>query len=185
MANKDNQELMQKYVSDQLALEKHVNEAISGQMNTAKQDPEANTQFTQFVATLKGHISSLEARLTALGGNPASPIKEVGAAVLGTAAAVIDKVRADEISKNLRDDYTALNLSIISYLMLHATATAVGDSETADLAQRFAKDHADFVMWINKNISRFVVKELQDSGASLDMSAQNASQTIQDYVWGQ
>jgi len=61
----------------------------------------------------------------------------------------------------------------------------VGDQETASLAQRFAKDNADFVVWINKNISRFVVKELQDSGASIDMSAQNASQSIQDYVWGQ
>jgi ferritin-like metal-binding protein YciE len=182
---KDNQDLIRKYVSDQLALEKHINEAISGQMNTAKQDPQANQQFTQFVATLKGHISTLEARLDALGGNPAGPIKAAGAAVLGTAAAVVDKVRADEISKDLRDDYTALNLSVISYIMLHATATAVGDQETASLAQRFAKDNADFVVWINKNISRFVVKELQDSGASIDMSAQNASQSIQDYVWGQ
>jgi ferritin-like metal-binding protein YciE len=182
---KDNTDVVRKYLSDQLALEKHINEAISGQMNTAKQDPDANQQFTQFVATLKGHISALDARLDALGGNPAGPIKAAGAAVLGTAATTIDKLRADEISKDLRDDYTALNLSVISYLMLHATATAVGDSETADLAKRFAKDHADFVMWINKNIARFVVKDLQDSGAELNMSAQNSSQSIQDYVWGQ
>ena len=48
---------------------------------------------------------------------------------------MIDKIRAEELSKDLRDDYTALNLSAISYVMLITTSLACGDRETAELCK--------------------------------------------------
>ena len=182
MTDKD---VLRKYVSDMHATESHIRQAISEQMTLANKDPEAKQKFTEFQATLKAHLSSLEARLKVLGGNPANPIKDAGATVLGAAAGLIDKVRANEISKDLRDDYTALNLSVISYMMLNATAKAVGDQETATLAEQNAKDNADFVMWINNNIARFLVKDLQDSGAQLNAAAEQASMSIAHDIWTQ
>src|SRR6478752_1830891 len=166
-----NEQILQKYLGDMHALETHIQTAIDKQVKLAENNAEAKQKFAEMSGTLKGHLSALEARLKAVGGSATHPVKEAGAAALGVAAGLIDKVRAEEISKDLRDDYTALNLSLVSYVMLNATALALGDRETASLAERNVKDNAEFVIWINNNIGRFVIKDLQDSGASI---AQNA-----------
>ena len=179
----NNQEILQKYVGDQHALESHILQAVDKQLKLAANDPEAKQELDQFVGTLNAHLSALEARLKGLGGSATHPVKEAGAAVLGAAAGLIDKVRAEEISKDLRDDYTALNLSVISYMMLNATALALGDHETATLAETQGADNAGFVMWINNHIARFVIKDLGDSGASIDPTAQKASETAAKRIW--
>jgi ferritin-like metal-binding protein YciE len=181
----DNQQVLQKYLGDMHALESHIQTAIDKQVKLAENDPEAKQKFAEMSGTLKGHLSALEQRLEALGGSATSPVKEAGAAVLGLGAGLIDKMRAEEISKDLRDDYTALNHSVISYVMLNATALALGDQQTADLAERNVKDNAGFVVWINNNMPKFVIKDLQDSGASIDQSAVEASQAAVKRVWNQ
>ncbi len=178
-----NEQILQKYVGDQHALESHIHQAIDKQVKLAAHDAEAKAKFQEMSSTIQRHLESLETRLKALGGSATHPIKEAGAAALGVAAGLIDKVRAEEISKDLRDDYTAINLSIISYVMLNATALALGDHETATLAERNVKDSADFVVWINNHMPKFVIKDLQDSGASIDNSAVTASEEMVKRVW--
>ncbi|HUS14514.1 MAG TPA: DUF892 family protein [Chloroflexia bacterium] len=178
-----NEQILQKYVGDMHALESHIFQAIDKQVKLAENDPEAKAKFAEFTGTLQGHLTSLEARLDALGGSATSPIKDAGAAVLGIAAGLIDKVRAEEISKDLRDDYTAMNHAIISYIMLNATALALGDNETAALAERNVTDLAGFVVWINNHMPKFVIDDLRDSGASIDGGAVAASQAAVKRIW--
>ena len=178
-----NEQILQKYVGDQHALESHIFQAINKQVKLATNDAEAKAKFQEITATLQRHLDSLKTRLDALGGSATHPIKEAGAAALGVAAGLIDKVRAEEISKDLRDDYTAINLSIVSYIMLNATALALGDHETATLAERNVKDSADFVVWINNHMPKFVIKDLGDSGASIDSSAVAASEAMVKRIW--
>src|SRR5947209_8021922 len=99
----NNQEVLQKYVGDQHALESHIVQALDKQLKLAEHAPEAKQKLSEFVGTLNAHLSALEARLTGLGGSATHPVKEAGAAVLGVAAGLIDKVRAEELSKDLRD----------------------------------------------------------------------------------
>jgi len=178
-----NEQILQKYVGDQHALESHIFQAINKQVKLAENDPQAKAKFQEITATLQRHLDSLKTRLDALGGSATHPIKEAGAAALGVAAGLIDKVRAEEISKDLRDDYTAINLSIVSYIMLNATALALGDHETATLAERNVKDNADFVVWINNHMPKFVINDLKDSGASIDSSAVAASEAMVKRIW--
>ncbi len=180
-----NEQILQKYLGDMHALESHILQAIDKQVKLAAHDPEAKQKFSEITGTLKGHLTTLESRLKAVGGSSTSPVKEAGAAILGVGAGLIDKVRAEEISKDLRDDYTALNHSVISYIMLNATALALGDQETASLAERNVKDNAEFVIWINNHMPKFVIKDLQDSGASIDQNAAQASQAAVKRIWGQ
>ena len=49
-------------------------------------------------------------------------------ALLGAAAGAIDAVRSEKVSKDLRDNYTALSLGNISYVMLISTALACAQS---------------------------------------------------------
>ena len=180
----DQKTLLQKYLSDMLSLESHIFQAIDKQVKENQEEPDVQARFQQFSSTLETHRNALQARLQALGGAANQPVKEGAAAVLGVAAGVIDKFRSEEVSKDFRDDFTALNLSLISYEMLYTTALALGDRETADLASRNVKDNAQFVMYIQQIMPKVVVSELKKNHeVSVDESAiQQANQLVED-LW--
>src|SRR6476660_5166609 len=107
----DSKTILQKYVSDLLALESHIYQAIDKQVKENANDQEVNSKYSAFATTIKSHRDALASRLESLGGAANSPVKEGVAAVFGVAAGIIDKFRSEEVSKNLRDDFTALSLS--------------------------------------------------------------------------
>lgn len=180
----DSKTILQKYVSDMLSLESHISQAIDKQVKENNDDPEVSTKFAAFAQTIKGHRDSLETRLKQIGGAANSPVKESVAAVMGVAAGVIDKFRSEEVSKDFRDDFTALNLSLISYEMLHTTALSLGDKETADLAAQNIKDNAEFVMWIQKIMPSIVLRDLKKNHeVTPDQSAVEATQKIVAEIW--
>jgi ferritin-like metal-binding protein YciE len=168
----DNQQVLQKYLGDMHALESHIQTAIDKQVKLAENDAEAKQKFAEMAGTLKGHLSALEQRLEALGGSATSPVKEAGAAVLGLGAGLIDKMRAEEISKDLRDDYTAASLASISYVMLQTTALACGDQQTAELAKTQLGETVKMLQWIARSIPAVTVSDLQaERDVTLDTSA--------------
>ena len=124
------------YVSDMAALESHIEEALDRQLIEVKDDPDASAAVRDFHDMVKQHRDRLKALEEETGKTIGTPIKEVGAALMGKAAGIIDLLRSEGISKGLRDDYAAFSLAAISYSMLHTTATALGDSRVASLAER-------------------------------------------------
>lgn len=180
----DQKAVLQKYVSDMIALESHIFQAIDKQAKENESDQDVKQHFTSFAATLQNHQTALDARLKALGGAGNGPVKEGVAAIFGVAAGVIDKLRSDEQSKDFRDDYTALSLSLISYEMLHTTATALGDKETADLAASHAKENAEFVSYIQHILPQVIVKELKKNyDVSVDENATQQTKDLVGSIW--
>ena len=169
----ERQDSLQQYVSDMLAVERHILPAIE---NQSKDDryakyPQAQRLVHRIEATVRSHINGLEQHLKRLGGDPASPIKSAVTAALGVAATMIEKVRTDPVAKNLRDDYTVLNLTAISYTMLHTTGQALMDQQTADLALNFLMDYTPLIAAINEVVPEVVVSELRDETEILDPNA--------------
>ncbi len=169
----ERQDTLQQYVSDMLAVERHLLPAFE---NQSKDDrfakyPEARRLVNKIEATINSHINGLKQHLENLGGDAASPVKSAVTAALGMAASVIENMRTDPISKNLRDDYTALNLAAISYTMLHTTGRALMDDQTADLAAAFLMDYTPLITEINEAIPEVVVSELRDETEVLDPAA--------------
>lgn len=183
----DSKTILQKYVSDMLSLESHIFQAIDKQVKENQDDPEVSGKFAAFSQTIKAHRDALESRLKALGGAANSPIKEGVAAALGIAAGVIDKFRSEEVSKDFRDDFTALNISLISYQMLHTTALGLGDKETAALAASHVKDNAEFVRFIERQMPRIVVRDLkknhEEVRLSLNENAVQDTEKLIDEIW--
>ncbi len=180
----DSKTILQKYVSDMLSLESHIFQAIDKQVKENKDDTQVNSKFEGYARTMENHVSQLKSRLEQLGGAVNSPIKEGVAAFMGVAAGVIDKFRSEEVSKNFRDDFTALNLSLISYQMLHTTALALNDKDTADLAARNMKDNADFVMEIQRLVPAIVVRDLkQNHEVKVDETATSKSEEVISGLW--
>jgi ferritin-like metal-binding protein YciE len=159
-------ETLQRYVSDMLAVERHILEPVEAQVSDERfmKQAEAHTLVSDIQRTTQRHVELLEAHLKALGASSGSPIKKAAATVLGVGAAAIDKVRPDTVSVALRDDYTALNLAAISYAMLTTTGMALKSDATANLAENNLRETAQLIMRINQIIPLVVARELADEG---------------------
>lgn len=176
---------IQTYVSDMLALERHIAQPLQRQldMDDTRKFAGAHAVIAQIKALTDSHVTALEQCLEQLGGHAASPIKSAFSTLLGAGAAAIDSVRKTKVSKALRDDYTALNLAAISYTMLLATATGLGDATVADLAKRHLADYAQVIMTINQIIPEVVLQELQVDGENVQLGAGDVIRQQTNDVW--
>ena len=112
-----------------------------------------------------------------------TPAKEAISAALGIAAGLIDQVRTQQVSKMLRDDYTALSLAAISYHMLHTTGMALQDQATADLALRHLKDWTPIITDISHVVHGVVAQELQDDAHAVATGVAAESERITQEAW--
>jgi hypothetical protein len=167
---RDNQDILEQYVSDMVSLDKHILEAIERQLEDERTSeiPEARQIISTIKRTMDSHLEALRGELKALGGEESGPVKEAVSAVAGVAAGLYDKVRHDPVSKMLRDDYTALSLASIAYTMLHTTGLALQHQPVADLALRCLKDVTPIVVDISEAIPGLVIKDLQDQEVLID-----------------
>jgi hypothetical protein len=163
----DQMKELQGYVNDMLTVEVELHEALRRQ----KKDHDGLRNFGtahQIVAraedTVDRHLATLRESLKRLGGDESTLKKAVGG-ILGAAAGVYDKLRADStVSRLLRDDYTALSFATVCYEMLHTTALAMKDQVTADLALRHLKDYAPLIMALTEAMPEVLVEELANAG---------------------
>jgi hypothetical protein len=173
------------YVSDMLALERHILQPIQTQLsdNALKSSPAAVGLLRDMVSLVEAHIEALEARLNVLGGHSGSPLKSGVSSVMGAVAAAIDNVRKTEVSKDLRDDYTALCLGSISYTMLHTTARGLHDQLTADLAKRHLQDYATLIMRLSAIMPSVVLTELRELGVPVDAALVGEARQEEENAW--
>ena len=103
--------------------------------------------------------------------------------MLGAAAGVIDLVRTEGLPKNLRDDYTALSLAHIGYIMLHTTGLALDDREVAELAQQGFTDYAEALTRLQGIIPASVIAYFKQEGLpARDDVVPQVRRTIEE-VW--
>ncbi|MGH7580847.1 MAG: hypothetical protein ACREM9_11785 [Gemmatimonadales bacterium] len=161
----DKNEAINSYISDMLALEDHIDKAIRAQLEDLKAYPDVVAELRQIHRKVEHHISDLRdlsERRSA--GGMKEAVKRAGSAVLGAAAGVIDLVRTEGLPKNLRDDYTALSLASVGYVMLHTTGLSLDDMEVADLAHQGFRDYAEAVSRLQRIIPAAVVGYFAQEG---------------------
>jgi ferritin-like metal-binding protein YciE len=178
-----NQKTLSDWVGDVAAIETHIEEALDRQLKQTKDDAIAGPAVQAFHDMVKLQKDVVIALRDDLGGTAGSPIKQAGASILGKAAGVIDMVRAEGLSKSLRDDYTAFNLAAVAYTMLHTTAVALGDQRVATLAESHLRGYAGAIQKINHIISDVVVAELAKDKHEVRSSAAATTKKMVDKVW--
>lgn len=183
---RDANEAINSYVTDMLALERHIQTALKGQIEDFDDDyPDVVRHLRMIEREIEGHIDGLQVvseRRAESGQGLADVVKRAGSAVLGAGAAAIDFVRGEKLPKNLRDDYTATSLAVIGYVMLHTTALSLGDQEVADLAHRHLRDHGRNVMLLHNVIPGAVVSFLRNDGLAPRDVLSEVSRNIES-VW--
>lgn len=171
------------YVSDMLAVERHIRIPFDTQKNDhdVAEYADAADVVNRLVALSDMHVDALKSELERLGGQEASPIKSAVTEIEGFVAGAIDKVRKTKVSKALRDDYTALALCTISYSELLTTANGMHDPSVAAIAQRHLADYANAIMEIGECIPGVVIRELAATGLDVDSAVVDRSrQTISE-----
>jgi len=173
------------YISDMLALEQHITQPLQHQANDASvvRFAPAARVINEALAKQKARVDALQQRLEAVGGHAGSPIKSGVASALGAAAAAIGDARKTEVSKYLRDDYSALCLASAGYTLLHTTALALGDSATASLAQRHLTDTATTIMKISATLPVVCLAELREEGVAVDPSVATQAEQDVEKAW--
>lgn len=182
-AGDKNQKTIADYVGDMVALETHIEQALSRQVNEVKDDPIALEAVRGFHQTVKSQLETMTALQSELGSTAGNPIKKAGSALLGAAAGLIDMVRTEANSKALRDDYTAFNLAAMGYTMLFTTATALGNSRVATVSEKHLRGYASAVQRINHIIPDVVVAELTKDGHTVTGAAASTTRKTVDAAW--
>ncbi len=172
------------WVGDMIAIEAHIEEALDAQLKVKDQVPAAASSVQRFHDTTKANRDRLRAYQEKVGSTGGNPVIDAGASILGKAAGLIDRFRNDTLTKAIRDDYTAFNHASVGYTLLHTTAVALGDGETADLAAQNLKVHASNVQHINHIISDVLMEEITKDEYPIK-NAQAAAETRKaiDSIW--
>jgi ferritin-like metal-binding protein YciE len=162
---RDTKDTINSYITDMLSLEEHLDKAITGQIEDLKDDPQVVADLKAVQLWVQHHVSDLKQLSEARQATTATDaIKRAGSGVLGFAAGLVDLVRSEGLAKNLRDDYAALSLAAIGYVMLNTTALALDDREVADLASQHLRDYTKALVGLQSVIPAAVVRFLQQEG---------------------
>jgi len=164
----DVRDTVNSYITDMLALEEHIEKALSGQIKDFDEEyPRITAQLRSIHARCEQHIRGLKFLTEERGGAGTGfteAIKRAAAAIAGLGAAGVELLRTGKLPKDLRDDYTALNLAAIGYTMLFTTARSLDEDRVAELAERHLRDYADALMTLHDAIPGAVVEFLQRDG---------------------
>src|SRR6188768_4562631 len=104
MAESQNLDTVKTYVGDMYSLESHIEEALDLQLEKCRDHPKAYAAVRRFHGNVRTQRDAMKAHLDELGGPTGGALKAVVSAAFGMAAGVVDKVRAEAVSKCLRDD---------------------------------------------------------------------------------
>ena len=168
---KNPSDVLNTYLTDMHAVESHILEAVERQLNgdEIKAYPEASRAVRTLQTTLERHTNALQNLVENRDGKSIQgALKEALGDALGFAAGLYDKVRTDQVSRMIRDDYTAVSLAAVSYHMLHTTALGLKNDNVASMALRHLKDLTPILVDLSKVVCHVVAKELADEDKVFD-----------------
>jgi ferritin-like metal-binding protein YciE len=122
------------YIEDALALEESVVDQLDSMIGSVERSPALMELLQRHRQVNRLHVERLKSRLERLGrGTPIR--KRIEGMALTLMKSVSDILRTDAPGKVGRDAYILTQTQVAAYELLSRTATAAGDSETADVAR--------------------------------------------------
>lgn len=178
-------DVLRKYVSDMVAVVRHVHETIERQTKDgdASKFPEAKALLAEISVELNTQRNHLDGLAKELEAAHFAGAKEAVTAATGFLTGLYDSLRSHPISKDLRDDYVALTLCCVAYEMLHSTGLAVKHTQTAELALRHLQQLTPYVNRIGQLIPQIVVRELAERGVDVDLASADIAAKNNHEAW--
>lgn len=173
--NDKHQDNLKMYVNDVIGLERDIINAIEGQL-----EDDRITAISELTATLREAVGGAKSRIDRLkklseaeGGTFGAAIKEAATSVTGTLAGLYGKIREHPVSRMVRDDTIALNVTETSYTMLYTLALGVGHSGLADLALEGVKAAPPLILKLTDLLPGVVLSELAEDAPLANPAAES------------
>lgn len=177
---------LQRHVHDMLALIQGMVGALDMQLASSDlpRHQKAHALVTEARTTLDQQVLRLTELLAQLHWDGPSMVKSAASSVGGRTAGIFGRMRTNEVSRMMRDDYTALSLASISYTMLHTTGLSLHNDAVAALAQRHLGEITPLVMRFGEVVPGVVVRELAREvlPVDVDVSRDAVEHTRQAWV---
>ena len=160
-----NMQVIHENISDLLGIEQHALQRIERQTHDerVKKFSTAHQMLKKIRGVLNSHVAELERHLSTVNGGIEVKLKKTATSIASSIANVYDRFRTGEpVSRLLRDDYTMLNLSVISYAMMHTTALALREDEIAAMANAHMIDLTPLIVELSDIIPFVLAEELAD-----------------------
>ncbi len=173
--------ILRTYVNDMIAVESDVSQAITGQLDDDKvhEEPAVYMLLKELADTSRARLAKLENLSEALDGKLGAMVKEAVATTTGYLAGLYGMVRKHPVSKMLRDDQVALNLTATGYSMLYTTAVTFDHEDVAVLALEHLNEILPQFVRVTRQIPSVVVMELSEGIPNAD-AEDLATEAIED-----
>ena len=149
------------YIEDALALEESVVDQLDSMIGSVERSPLLMEMLQRHRQTSRLQVERLKSRLEQLGrGTPVR--KRIEGMALTLIKNVSDVLRTDAPGKVGRDAYLLAHTQVAAYELLSRTASAAGDSDTADLARTHLDEDRQCADEVAKHWDEFFQLTLAD-----------------------
>jgi ferritin-like metal-binding protein YciE len=157
------------YLNEAYGKEKELEAALQAHIGMTDRPP-YKKRLRKHLTETKGHARSLERRIKALGGSPATTQRLAGqatAALKGSLHAVRAGGTEEKLLKNAKTEYSEEAEEIATYTAIEAFAENVGDQQTAKLARGIRREEERMASYLERlipQLARAVVRAQVPSG---------------------
>jgi len=171
-------------LGNEIAPTEHMLRAIELDMHGPAAEPDGmGALLERMRARLQRNVSELRGLLDALEGSLEGRVEDELAAETGFVTGLYARFRGERPSRLLTAHHVALGISAVSYVILHATALALGEDAVADLASRHLKTNRELVVDINRVLAEVVIQEIDGDGHGVDPDAAPATARAFEEAW--
>jgi ferritin-like metal-binding protein YciE len=157
------------HIQNAYALENQLAETLEKHANETADYPDVQAKIQQHLEVTRRHRDIIEERLRAYGESP-STIKDVGSSLMGNMMGMMAGMRPDTVARIARDEYVSEHMEIAGYTLLATTARALGDEETARMAETNMQDEIEMQQWLLQNMPDVCVRSLADEGINVSQA---------------
>lgn len=153
-----------RYLNDAWAVEKALVTDL-GKMASEVDQGEISALFTDHCSVTHQQEENLEARIRALGGEPSGGkgfLSQMMSAVGGVLHAPKDE--CDQVTQDLIKAYASESFEIAMYSALESFATAIGDTETAQIASQHRRQEQEMADRVWSHIPTAAIRPLHAAG---------------------
>ncbi|MDD2943938.1 MAG: hypothetical protein PHC51_13355 [bacterium] len=180
------EQILKAELREQIALEEDLCRKFESQISEIESDEflDAKELLTNASKVLEGHYNKLNELLDTLEIEDSNGHRTAVVTVSDSIETADKNLRQKRnISKILRDDYSALNLVTISNTILHTTALALDNSAVADVSLQHLANLAPYVVRVGELVPRVLARELRSQSLGVDMAVAEAALVNVKLAW--
>jgi ferritin-like metal-binding protein YciE len=183
--NEKHHDSLKQYINDVIGLERDIANAIKMQATD-----ERLLVFGELKAILDQVVHNSETRLEVLkriseeeGGQLGAAVKEGITALTGTLAGIYGKIREHPVSRMVRDDIVALEVSSVSYGMLFTLGLAIGHRECVVIAEQGLEQTPKLIVELTDLLPGIVAYEIAGDAPLANPSTVEIAQATIRNAW--